>query len=311
MLATLAIAANQVVSTDRLMQALWGDQLPATAANALQARVSKLRKKLDARSGRQPLVSAPQGYLLRTEPGEADLHLFDRPVEQVPTDPVARAAQLRDALALWRGSALADVASDLLDGEKARLDEHRLAVLERRIDADLALGRHGELVGELEALVRTHPLRERLRGQLMMALYRAGRLRREPDRRSGRLVRRHGQSADLTADRSRRASTGGRRGRRPTVRRARSLPGTLRGRIRRPAQQGGGAARVVANRQPHPQRQGQAGRAPCGPLARSWCNTVREDRHQPPGRGTGTGSYAHQSFDVWSALGFLSEHIER
>jgi DNA-binding SARP family transcriptional activator len=117
LLATLVLRANQAVSTDRLVDALWGDDPPATAANALQVHVSKLRKRLAAAGAGESLASAPQGYVLRTESGEVDLEGFERLVRMAAGDPAAISKRLREALTLWRGPALADVSSDLLRGE--------------------------------------------------------------------------------------------------------------------------------------------------------------------------------------------------
>jgi DNA-binding SARP family transcriptional activator len=174
LLALLLTRANEVVSTDRLIDALWGARPPKTAANSLQYHVSQLRKSL-APSDR--IVTRERGYLIRVEPDELDLARFERLVECAQQAVPERGAELlREALALWRGAALADLSHEsLAQGEIARLDELRLAALERRLDADLAIGRSFELVGELEALAREHPLRERLRAQLMLALYRSGR----------------------------------------------------------------------------------------------------------------------------------------
>ena len=175
LLATLVLGANQTVSTDRLVDALWGDDPPTTAANSLQVHVSKLRKKLSVAGTGENLSSAPRGYVLRTGPDEVDLAEFERLVSAATGDPAQVSMRLREALALWRGPALVDVASNLLQGEKTRFEELRLLTLERRIEADLALGRHAELVGELEHLVQADPLREGPRHQLMLALYRSGR----------------------------------------------------------------------------------------------------------------------------------------
>jgi class 3 adenylate cyclase len=173
LLALLLLHANEVVSTDLLLDALWGGSPPPRAMGSLQNYVSHLRKAL----GDDVLATRPPGYVLRVQPEELDLAVFERLVAEARTaDASARAERLRSALALWRGPALADFAYEqFAQAEIGRLDELRLTALEERIDADLELGRHGELVGELEALVTEHPLRERLRGQLMLALYRAGR----------------------------------------------------------------------------------------------------------------------------------------
>jgi len=180
LLALLLLHANEVVSSDRLIDELWGEEPPQTGANALQARVSQLRRAL-GRSGSEALVTRAPGYLLEVGPGELDAERFVRLAgvgrqALAQGDAVGAAATLGAALALWRGPALADFAYEpFAQGEIARLAEARLTALEERLEADLALGRHGELVGELEALVTAHPLRERLRGQLMLALYRSGR----------------------------------------------------------------------------------------------------------------------------------------
>jgi DNA-binding SARP family transcriptional activator len=173
LLAILLLHANELVSADRLIDELWGVAPPATAAKTIQVYVSRLRKVLDERR----LATHGPGYVLRVEPPELDLTRFEELAgEARRAAPEAAARMLRDALALWRGPALADLAYEAFaQVEITRLEEMRLAVLEQRIDADLALGRHAELIGELEALVARSPLRERLRMQLMLALYRSGR----------------------------------------------------------------------------------------------------------------------------------------
>ena len=163
LLAVLLLNANRVVSRDDLVDALWGERAPGTAQKALQVYVSQLRKSL----GRERILTRAVGYQLCVEPGELDLEQFTQLVEN---------QKFGEALRLWRGSPLADFAYEpFAQSEIARLDELRQACLERRIEADLAAGRHADLVGELEALVGEHPLRERLREQLMLALYRSGR----------------------------------------------------------------------------------------------------------------------------------------
>ena len=173
LLAILLLHSNQVVSTDRLIDELWGAAPPATVAKSLQVLVSKLRKHL----GEGRLATLAPGYLLRVDPTELDLALFERLVgEARGADPENAARKLRQALALWRGPALADLSyQSFAQPEIARLEELRLAAVDQRIEADLAVGRHAELVGELESLVVQHPLRERLRCQLMLALYRSAR----------------------------------------------------------------------------------------------------------------------------------------
>jgi DNA-binding SARP family transcriptional activator len=177
-LVLLLLHRNEAVSSDRLIDALWGEAPPATAGKVLQNHVRQLRRALDDREGRR-LQTRDRGYVLHVQDGELDLDRFDRLVEE-GGEALARerpaAARLREALALWRGSALADVAYEAFaQPEIARLEERHIATLEQRIDADLALGRHTDLVAELEGLVAQYRLRERLRAQLMVALYRSGR----------------------------------------------------------------------------------------------------------------------------------------
>lgn len=172
-LAVLLMHANELVTIDQLIDEIWGGTPPATAAKNIQVQVSRLRKVLD--SGR--VTTGPGGYVLHLEPHESDVARFERLAAEAAGAPSQRAAdKLREALGLWRGPALADLAYEgFAQPEIARLEELRLAVLVQRIDADLALGHHAELVGELEALVGRHPLQERLRYQLMLALYRSAR----------------------------------------------------------------------------------------------------------------------------------------
>lgn len=169
----LLLHANEVVSTDRLIDALWGRAPPLTAAKIIQVYVSKLRKEL----GEGRLVTRAPGYVLKVDRSELDLGRFEQLLgEARRADPHAAAQKLRRALALWRGPALADLTYEpFVQAEIARLEELRWLALEQRIEADLASGRHAELVGELEALVAEYPLRERLRWLLMLALYRSAR----------------------------------------------------------------------------------------------------------------------------------------
>src|SRR4051812_8099864 len=172
LLAVLLLRANEVVSRGRLIDELWGGEPPDTAHTALQVHVSQLRKLL----GRDTIVTQTPGYLIRVSDGELDLHRFEQLVAAARAEEPAQAARLlREGLALWRGAPLAELGDSFAPAERARLEEQRLAGLEQRIEAELALGRHAELVPELEGLVREHRLRERLRGQLMLALYRCGR----------------------------------------------------------------------------------------------------------------------------------------
>lgn len=181
LLALLLLHANEVVSSDRLIAELWGEERLEGAPKALQVAVSRLRRTLEPqRPPGQPaglLVTRPPGYELRLERGQLDLQRFeDRAAAGKQAlaagDPAAAARVLGDALALWRGPPLADLAyASFAQREIDRLEELRLGTLEARLEADLALGRHSDVVAELEALVDRHPLRERLRLQLMLALY--------------------------------------------------------------------------------------------------------------------------------------------
>ncbi|MGH3082366.1 MAG: BTAD domain-containing putative transcriptional regulator [Gaiellaceae bacterium] len=173
LLALLLLDAGRVVSTDRLIDVLWGEHPPATAATSLQNLVSQLRKLL----GADVLVTKPPGYRLEIQAEQLDLERFRRLVEgarQAP--PAERSSKLREAVALWRGAPLADlVYEDFAQNEVARLEELKLVALEQLFEADLEVGRDAELVSELEALVAEHPLREGFRRHLMLALYRSGR----------------------------------------------------------------------------------------------------------------------------------------
>jgi DNA-binding SARP family transcriptional activator len=177
LLAVLLLHPNEVVSADRLIDELWGEDSPERAAAALRVNVSRLRKALP----QDVLTTRSPGYVIRVEPDDLDLHRFERLVDEArglrARGLAADASErVRDALSLWRGPALADFGYEsFAQTAIARLEEIRLAAVELRIDADLALGRHDDLVGELEALVAEHPLRESLRGHLMTALYRSGR----------------------------------------------------------------------------------------------------------------------------------------
>jgi DNA-binding SARP family transcriptional activator len=172
LLALLALHAGEVVSTDRLIEEIWGGAPPKAAVGSLQNLVSELRKVL----GPETLVTRPPGYVLELDRSSVDAHRFERLVADAQGPPDSRAAHLRKALALWRGAALADLVFEpFAQGESARLEEMRAAATEELFDAELELGRHGPLVAELESFVGQHPLRERPRGQLMLALYRSGR----------------------------------------------------------------------------------------------------------------------------------------
>ena len=179
LLAILLLHVNRVVSGDRLSDLLWGDHPPASGATALQVRISQLRKGLG--EGGAVIVTRAPGYLIRLDPGQLDLHRFERLVERADrdlaaNDPASAAAALQEALAQWSGQPLVDFTyAPFAQAAIGRLEELRLAALEKRVEADLALGRHAALIAELRSLTDEHPLRERLRAQLMLALYRAGR----------------------------------------------------------------------------------------------------------------------------------------
>lgn len=173
LLGLLLMRAGEVVATDRLIDQLWGEQPPRTATTSLQNHVSQLRKLLGAGS----ILTRPPGYVLQIDAESLDLAQFERLVAEARgAEPAVRAAKLGEALALWRGAPLADLSFETFSqNEIRRLEELRLDAIEERIDADLELGEGSSLVPELEALVNQLPLRERLRGQLMLALYRSGR----------------------------------------------------------------------------------------------------------------------------------------
>ena len=172
-LALLLMRANRVVPTDVLLEALWGETPPKTAMTSLQNSVSALRKVL----GAGVVETRPPGYRLVVDEDAVDLLRFERLIASSrDLEPEGRADRLREALSLWHGDPLADLRPEAsLAADVRRLEELRLATLEDRVDADLASGRFTDLVPELEELVAREPLRERLRGQLMLALYRSGR----------------------------------------------------------------------------------------------------------------------------------------
>jgi DNA-binding SARP family transcriptional activator/streptogramin lyase len=163
LLVYLLLHANELVPSSRLIDALWDERPPPTASKILQNAVSHLRKDL----GNGRLVTRDPGYVLRVDDGELDLEAFER---------LAESGQAKEALALWRGAPLLDLHEErFADDARRRLEEQRVAVMEERIDNDLAAGRYADLIPELEQLVGEHPLRERLQAQLMQALYGAGR----------------------------------------------------------------------------------------------------------------------------------------
>src|SRR5215217_7370400 len=176
LLARLLLDHNRTVSVDRLVDDLWGEDVPDSAVKMIHIYVSQLRKLLPD----GPLVTRPPGYAIELEPEAIDVVRFTRLRGQgraalAGGDLATASVSLREGLALWRGAALAEFSEPFALAESAHLEELHLACLEDRIEADLALGRHADLVGELEALVVSLPLRERLRGQLMLALHRSGR----------------------------------------------------------------------------------------------------------------------------------------
>jgi DNA-binding SARP family transcriptional activator len=185
LLAILLLHANEVVSRDRLIDELWGEVPPKSAAEIVRVFVSRLRKSLEPRAagdgGYRVLQTCPPGYLLAVGPNQLDVQRFERRVAEARRasaegDSEAGAKLLREALALWRGPPLADFTYEpFAQSEIAHLEELRLAAVEERVEADLACARHGDVVAELEGFVREYPARERFRAQLMLALYRSGR----------------------------------------------------------------------------------------------------------------------------------------
>jgi predicted ATPase/DNA-binding SARP family transcriptional activator len=184
LLALLLLHANETLPVERLIDELWGEHPPRAAAKTLQAHVSRLRKALDAGAGNgagAAIVTREHGYQLRLDPDRLDAHHFERLVaegrrELATGDPNRAASAFEAALSLWRGAPLAGLGQEaFVPREAARLEDLRVAALEDLGEAKLALGRHSELVGQLEALIGEHPYRERLRAQLMLALYRCER----------------------------------------------------------------------------------------------------------------------------------------
>ncbi len=176
----LLLHRNELVASERLVDELWGEEPPASAAKVLQNAVGQLRRALDDREGRR-LQTHGHGYVLRIAADELDIDRFEDLVRDggmalADDRPANAAAWLREALALWRGPPLADVTYEAFaQGEIARLEELFATASERRVEADMALGAHADLIAELEGLVAQHPLREHLRAQQMLALYRCGR----------------------------------------------------------------------------------------------------------------------------------------
>lgn len=179
-LAALLLEANRVVSTDYLVDLIWDDEPPDTARTQVQICVSRLRKLFSTAVIPAAITTRPPGYVLKTEGDLVDAALFARTVAEARAlakqGALGGAAELlRTAGELWQGDCLSGVSSETLRSKALQLDEERLTVAETRIGLELELGRHHQLVGEIQLLVRVHPLRERLRGQLMLALYRSGR----------------------------------------------------------------------------------------------------------------------------------------
>ncbi len=181
LLVLLLLSANRVVSSGRLVEDVWGDRPPGDPGHALRVHVSRLRRSLRDAGCDGVLVTRSPGYVVEVDADAVDLGRFETLVadarqQSTNHDHAGAAVTLRQALALWRGPALVDVGdTPSFRGEACRLDELRLGAIEQRVEADLACGRHVEIVAELDALTRAHPLRERLWGLRMLALYRAGR----------------------------------------------------------------------------------------------------------------------------------------
>lgn len=177
LLALLVIERGGVLSTDQLIDRMWGEELPDNPANALQAVVSRLRRAI---GGDGVIVTKKPGYALDVEPGSIDAARFEALLQKATRlgleNPLRTSRLLAEALSLWRGPSYADLAyEDLARDERSRLEELHIAALEENAAADLALGRNREALVQLERLIVEHPLRERLRAQLMLALYRSGR----------------------------------------------------------------------------------------------------------------------------------------
>ena len=181
LLALMLVHANELLGSDRLVDALSGEQRTEATVNALRVAISRLRRALGAGAGEQVLLTRPGGYVLQIEPRQLDAAQFEALLGDArgllaAGDQAGAGAVLREALGLWRGEPLADLALlEPVQAEIRRLEEMRLGAVMDRIDADLVAGSANELIGELEALIKSNPLQERLRRQLMLALYRAGR----------------------------------------------------------------------------------------------------------------------------------------
>src|SRR5918994_4146843 len=181
LLVSLLLRAGEIVPEERLLEEVWRGDPPPSGGASLRVRISQLRKALAAAGSPPALATRPPGYVLEVDAGQVDALRFERLLGEgraqlAEGDPAAAAETLREALELWRGPALAEFADDpFAAAEGARLDELRIEAVEERVEAELALGRHRELAAELDGLASEHPFRERLRAQLMLALYRSGR----------------------------------------------------------------------------------------------------------------------------------------
>lgn len=180
LLGLLVLDAGRIVPVERLIAGIWDDQVPSGVGNALQALISRLRSALGKNHARRLVIAEPAGYRLAAGPDQVDVRRFAllaRAGQEALAAGDARTAAgtLREALALWRGPVLADLAGEVIAADVARLESRRLAVVEDRIEAELRLGRPAGLIDELSGLLAAHPLRERLHGQRMRALYGAGR----------------------------------------------------------------------------------------------------------------------------------------
>jgi DNA-binding SARP family transcriptional activator len=181
LLALLLLHVNELVTTDQLVDQLFGADDRDDGVRSLRVAVSRLRRVLANGEDAGVVVTGPGGYIVRVDPDQLDVARFERLLLEgrqaaAVGDAAAAAVKLRESLTLWRGPALGDLASlEFAQSESRRLEELRLVAVMERIDVDLGLGRDAELIAELEALVAANPLQERARGQLMLALYRAGR----------------------------------------------------------------------------------------------------------------------------------------
>jgi DNA-binding SARP family transcriptional activator len=181
LLALLLLHVNETLTTDRLIDELWGDNPPGNAVKTVQVQISRLRKALAGDGSPGPVVTRGRGYELKLDPDRLDAHCFESLVAEGRSElgaghPERAAAVLEEALSLWRGAALGELAYEsFAQREIARLEDLRIEALEHLVEAKLALGRHSEVIGQLEALIAEHPYRERLRSQLMIALYRSDR----------------------------------------------------------------------------------------------------------------------------------------